>query len=281
MRKFQWLTLLLCMVFLFCSCSAGTEGERSPSDGTAKVLLDLIPTNGGDALLLRTAEQVILIDTGYAETTDDVIDYLHSTDVSEIDVLLITHFDKDHIGGVPGLLEAFSVKRIYQPVYEKTETKAYTSYLTSLSQTDVLVTDVTEPLQWTADECVFDVFPAQGSDYSEEDNDYSLVTRMQCGDVAFLFAGDAEADRINEMLQSGTDWSADVLKYPHHGSYNKNSVKLIKAVDPAFVLIPDGGEKQASEKLLSYLAQRNCTVLKTSNGAVRLQCDGKTVQVLA
>jgi beta-lactamase superfamily II metal-dependent hydrolase len=242
--------------------------------------VDFIDVGGGDATLIRTGGRTLLIDTGLEETGGELVRTLQELGVQRIDYLLITHFDKDHVGGVGKLVASFDVLNIIQPVYVKEQAKFYTKYKSAVAQSGARVTDLTAPSALTLGGQVFSIYPPEKAIYEEGDNDFSLVVKAIYGEVGFLFAGDVEADRLKEMLGKDVDWSATVLKCPHHGRYNKRSEAFLEAVNPSYVVIPDSGAEPASEQILSLLTQRNCTFWRTSEvGSVQIYTDGQSVTV--
>lgn len=267
-------------LILLCGCTLKNPSEDlSVSDGSIGFTVDYIDVVGGDAILIRTGGRTLLIDAGYEETSDRLLSYLKQQNVTALDYLLITHFDKDHIGGVPALCSELKIKNIIQPVYEKSPSDVYARYQAALSRSGAVVSDLTVASTLRLGGCDFQIYPAQGSNYSEKDNDYSLIVKTVYGDVSFLFAGDVEEDRLAEMLRQETDWSADVLKFPHHGSYNKRTESFLKIVSPSYTVITDSAEKSASAKTLSFLEGRDSAVFRTVNGTIVLETDGTEVHV--
>ena len=281
MKKLISLILALLCLFALASCGESTDSteDLSTSDGSVGFSVDVIDVDGGDAILVRTGGRTMLIDAGYEETADRLVNYLRDAGVTAVDYLLITHFDKDHIGGVPTLVNSLTVKNVLQPVYEHADTKVYSRYASSITKGSIRVTDVTDAVKLTLGGCAFEIYPAESTGYNEADNDFSLVTKVAYDEVSFLFAGDVEADRITEMMRQSVDWSCTVLKYPHHGSYNKRTENFLKLTDPEYILIPDGTADPVSDKLEAFLQTRTAQVFRTTAGTIRLSTDGKTVTV--
>jgi competence protein ComEC len=71
-------------------------------------------------------------------------------------------------------------------------------------------------------------------------NNYSLVIRVVNGDSSFLFTGDAQLDSEKEMLASGYNLKADVLKVGHHGSTSSTSAAFLSTVSPKYAVIEVG-----------------------------------------
>lgn len=276
----RWIARIAVICFLFLtSCAGGANYDPSVSDGSVGFQVDFIDVNGGDAILIRVGGKTMLIDTGYADTEDQLVDALKSFGVKTLDYLLITHFDKDHIGGAPKILSRFSVGRVLQPSYQKEETKPYSKYRTALSNASVPVTDVTENTTLVMGGCTFEIYPAVGDDYTEEDNDFSLVVKTSYGDISFLFAADVETQRIEEMMRQETDWSATVMKYPHHGKHSTRAESLVKATDPSYVIITDSETEPAEKKTLNFFEKRKMQLYRTANGSVSVYTDGSSVTV--
>ncbi len=127
------------------------------------------------------------------------------------------------------------------------------------------------------------VYPPKKLEYDEDkDNNRSLVITLEYGTVRMLFAGDAERERIEEVITQIDDLQFDLLKVPHHGHYEKNSAKLFRAVMPEYAVIcvdredkNDGPDEEVIEALEQYGAQ----VMVTGDGAVHCVSDGKKLSV--
>ena len=113
----------------------------------------------------------------------------------------------------------------------------------------------------------------------EYDNDMSLVAKVICGERKFLFTGDIEKTRIRQMLDSGVDWTADWIKMPHHGRYQKKVEKLLEAVNPFYAVICDGEDQPAEEETLDALKKRQIKEWETADGTVVTITDGKNIKV--
>jgi len=121
----------------------------------------------------------------------------------------------------------------------------------------------------------------QEESYEEEDNDFSLVISMTYQEKSFLFAGDCEEVRLDELLsQTEFDLPHDVLKVPHHGKKEENSEEFFRAVEPEIAVITCSGEQPAGKKICAALENLGTEIYLTSDGTVTCMCDGETLQVL-
>lgn len=136
-------------------------------------------------------------------------------------------------------------------------------------------------MEFSTDSVDFLIYPPQQESYEEEDNDFSLVTSMVCGNVRFLFAGDCEKERLKELLgQEEFALSHELLKVPHHGRKEKNSEEFIKAVGPKAAVITSSEEKPADEEVCRILENVGAEIYFTKDGAVTCLCDGEKLQIM-
>lgn len=269
-----------CILFLFGGCSARKLQEPVGEDaGDPGVKITFFDVGKGDAILIETAEGSMLIDAGYDDTTGTILDYLNGQGVSRLEYLVITHFDKDHVGGVDWILKGVEVGEVLQPDYESDKGQ-YQEYREALEEKGIEPTVVTRVQQVSLGEALFLIDPPRQEEYEEEDNDFSLVISMSYGKRRFLFAGDCERVRLEELLeQSEFSLEHDVLKVPHHGRKEKNSEEFLEAVNPQIAVITCSEEEPADKKVLRTLHGIGTTIYQTSEGTVTCLCDGDKIEI--
>ena len=267
-----WIKLLcalLCTGGLLCACAA-------PQQEAPALRVTFFQAGSADAILVQTEGKALLIDTGLHKNEDALVTRLRQMGVTRLDALIITHFDKDHVGGAAAVLSSFPVDAVYEPAYYK-ESGRMSEYRLALARCGLTPQALTENTEFSlgAAHCALDV--ANQSFYGEdEENDFSLVLRLTFGDTRFLFTGDAEAPRIAELLEEG-DLAADVLKVPHHGREHSNNLAFFQAVSPAYAVITSGGDEPESALTVRQLEQVGAQVLLTRQGEITLVSDGTTV----
>ena len=263
---------MLC-VFLVLFCAPGSAREES--EWLEVVFLDV---GKADAAVLLTEHSVVVIDTGKNKTGEDLVDFLRSRGVSHIDVMIITHFDKDHVGGADKVLEAFSVGTVYECAWEK-DSKQVRQYRDALESQGIQPVVLAEDVAFAIDGAQYAVDAAQHS-YTGENasNDMSLVVRVEYGQTSFLFAADAENDRLFELLEEG-DLASDVLKVPHHGGYEALSSAFFQAVSPEYAVITSDAENPEDETVVHILSSLGATVYLTRLGSVTMVSDGENLDV--
>ena len=231
-----------------------------------------------DACLLQTTNSTVLIDTGKNKFGKEIVAYLKENHIEEIDVLFITHFDKDHVGGADTVLEEMKVHQIYEPSYFS-DSKQYTQYREALDAAGVQTETLEQNIAFELDGVSYIVDVANQSDYGEdEENDFSLVIAATYGESSFLFAGDAENPRLGELLSEGIG-QYDVLKVPHHGRAEKLSASFFQTIRPQYAVITSDEEELEEQTVVNMLKQYGQVYL-TRLGNVVCTTDGKNISVV-
>ena len=197
---------------------------------------------------------------------------LHENRILQIDLLIVTHFDKDHIGGVPEVLESVSVLRVIEPDYEpeNPEAEAYTAYRAALDTAGITPEAISDALEVTLGDMQLSILGAGSTIYEKNaDNNNSLVVTVTHCENRFFFAGDIEKQRIKRLLETGV-FGCDVLKVPHHGAYNKQLPALFAALGMKAAVITCSEKNLANEETLDALDALGCRIWQTANGTVRI-----------
>lgn len=235
-----------------------------------------------DALLLLEGDTAVLVDTGEKDDGEEILRELQKRGIRRLELLLITHFDKDHVGSAAYLMEHLEVSRVMMPDYEGSRPE-YTDFISLLEghpdvqRPDAPVRFSTGALEWT-------VYPAEDparirKTDGEYDNNMSLVARVDYGECRFLLTGDIEEERIRQMLAGGTDWSCDWIKMPHHGRYSRAQRDLLDAARPSFAVICCSKKNPAEDQTLEMLEERGIVFSDTSETSVVTVCDGARIEI--
>lgn len=273
-RKTGFLCLLFgCMLFLLSGCGKQTQENQG-------IRITFFDVGKGDAILIETDEHSVLIDSGYDDTAGVILNYLAKQNVQRLDYMILTHFDKDHVGGADWVLETVEVGEVLQPDYES-EAKQYLQYQETMKDKEKQAYLVTQTERFSFDGVDFLVYPPQQEEYEEEDNDFSLVVSMTYGSRSFLFAGDCERERLKELLrQTEFSLSHDVLKVPHHGKKEKNTEEFLRAVSPTIAVFTCPEEMAIEEDISEVLEEMGTLSYLTGEGTVTCLCDGDVLQMI-
>lgn len=235
-----------------------------------------------DAALIETPGGArILIDAGTNKAGKQLAARLEQEGVQRIDLMIITHFDKDHVGGADKILESVEVAGVLMPDYDK-ESKQLEQLEEALAASPG--TRVTRMA--TGTEAAFELDGAQlrvtaahETDYGpDEENDFSLCTWLTYGQTRFLFPGDAEDARQREILAEG-DVACDVLKAPYHGRWVSASGEFLTAASPRIAFITESDEEPSDGRAAALLETLGCAVYSARDGDLTVISDGENVQV--
>ncbi len=207
-----------------------------------------------------------------------------SQGIEKIDYLIATHPHLDHIGGIGEILKNFETGSIYMPKVT-VNTRTFEDVLLSIEGKGLKIRTAKAGVKIIDRDNLLVEFVAPVDTGYDDINNYSAVTRIQFGKTAFLLTGDAGTMSEAQMLASGVNLKADILKIGHHGSSHSSSIRFLTAVSPQYAVIPVGAGNDyghPSEKTTSKLEKAGIEILRTDQlGTIVFSSDGSTVLRLA
>ncbi|MBR4720241.1 MAG: MBL fold metallo-hydrolase [Clostridia bacterium] len=267
---------LILILSLLCGCQNSGTNTSLP-EVTGQFAFTVMKAGQADAIIAKTQNHNVIIDLGEKDDGDEISEFLEENNITDVDYIFITHYDKDHVGGFPEVMENITAKNIVVPDYEGISDE-YKEFIKTVDEKNLTVTRLTEDISFVLDDVLFEVSAPKKQIYKEGDNDYSLVISVTHGENTFLFAGDAEKERLSEVL-SEFDRQFDFLKVPHHGRYNGKTEEFISAVKPKYAVITDSEKNPASDKTISVLKMQKSEIYSTKDGNVSVLSDGKKILI--
>lgn len=265
---FGWIILL---AIIFCGYWGIHMQNIKKSEQGSLVEISFLGLSGdADSILLQQGQANVLIDTGEKQDSDKIINYLKEKNVNTIEYLILTHPDKDHIGSASDVIKNFKVKNIIEPYYPKSN-ELLDKLNRKIKEENIPIIYPILTRKFSVGEMSLVVYPPLEKHYSK-DNNYSLATLINHGNVNMLFAGDAEKKRLDEMLL--TNWrNIELLKIPHHGRANSNSERFIRAVSPTYAVVTSNNSddiiKKTCEEIKTQLLYAGTgDQVFTSNGKI-------------
>lgn len=254
---------------------------------SSSLRVSYIDVGKGDCMLVQGGDVSVLIDAGYEKTATDVLSCLRAQGVGHLDALVITHYDRDHVGGIRRIGESVDVGIVYLPGYEGSDNN-YRLCMSHVKAIGVPSKQVTKTLKLSLGNARLTVYPSTvayvpGTDDGEEgnDNDVSLVVTLTNGSDSYLFAGDLEEDGIDAYL-AARHGRFDVLKVPHHGDRSSNTGDFLDSVQPKIAVITDAKKDPANKKVLKLLRSAEVETYRTStDGTVVVESDGTGTYVVS
>ncbi len=268
----KWLAPLFLIPLIF-------EKPQVPEFGAAKVTL--LDVGQGLSVVIQTKNHVLVFDTGprYSQSFNTgntvVIPYLKSKGIGNIDLMIISHGDNDHIGGIQSVIKAMNVDKILTSVPNKVKSKIN-------QQINKIPVDYCfSENQWTWDGVDFKIIhPNQNSTLSK--NNASCVVKISPANAnksnSILLTGDIESKAEQEILKnSNLDIRANIIIAPHHGSKTSSTAEFINRTNPDYVLYAVGYRNRyrfPSKTVSKRYKERNIIEYSTSkSGSITFTLD--------
>lgn len=314
MRKIFLLPLILLLIFV-----SGCGGTKTSNDSanvkseteTAKVAdfkpsltIKMLNVGQGDAFLIQTAEQNILIDTSDVDERTKLVNELDKANVHTIDKVILTHPHADHIGGIEKLLKdsKFTIRAVYDNGIASTS-KLYLNYMKLIKDSSVKheTLKAGDTVEFGGNVKFEVLYPDKNlvdtvnkGKKKTDPNNESIVGRLVYKDFTMMFTGDAELEVESNIWADNSEskLKSTILKAGHHGSHTSSSENFVRVVKPEYVLISAGEptDKRGGntyghphveplELFLNAGIPSKNILWSWKNGTVTIETDGKNYSV--
>ncbi len=260
----KWLCVLLAAALVCIGAACGREDAS----------VTFFKAGKADAAVVQCGGYTVLVDTGLAKNGGELTEALEALGAARIDVLILSHFDKDHVGGAAAVLEDFEVGAVYQSNYPK-DSDEYAAYTAALAAAGIEPVTVSDTVSLRLGGLQIEIDGPAEEEYADDpSNNSSLIVTVTHGQTTLLFAGDAETVRMAEYLEDFARPAGTViLKVPYHGHWQKGLTEFLTAVMPDTAVIPCSKSEPDEEELaktLSALEALGAEVYRTYEGDVTL-----------
>lgn len=241
----------------------------------------------GDATLIEAPNgNQVLIDGGPTDNKvlSELGEVLSPLD-HDIDVVIATHPDADHVGGLPEVLSRYKVGMFLESGNRTKDTQAFKRLdieAAKLGSQRIIAKRGMRLLLDEEDTVYLDVLYPDKDVSQVESNEASIVMRLTYGATHFIFSGDAPRDVEQHLTQlDGNNLQSDVLKAGHHGSHTSSDLAYVTKVHPTFTVISVGKDNRYGHPHKETLATFNALNIETlrtdTMGRIEIDSDGEKV----
>ncbi|MEH7430142.1 ComEC/Rec2 family competence protein [Priestia megaterium] len=243
-----------------------------------------IDVGQGDSIYIKAPNgEDILIDGGNKGKGNAVVSYLKKQKVDDIEVLISTHPDADHIGGLDEVINASKVENVYAPKVGN-NTQAYKDFLNAVKKKKLTIKTAQASVKLPVKDVNAQIVGPTKTYANSDLNDWSAVVHMIYKKNTFLFIGDAEtkAEAEADMIKAKKTLRADVLKVGHHGAKTSTSKNFLDAVKPKYAVISVGKNSYGhpTSQVVNLLKNSKASILRTDqSGTISITGDGTSYSV--
>ena len=255
------------------------------ADRAGVLTVSFLDVGQGDSIYIEAPNgNQVLIDGGPGAGTLRSLGSVMPFYDRSLDLVMATHPDQDHVGGLPVVLERMKVGAV-MTTENTADTGAYGAF-----QKDIQDEGVRHLLARRGEKIILDqgvvleiLFPS-ASTLGWDTNTGSIVARLTYGDESFLFTGDSPSSIEHYLVgQDGGRLKTNVLKLGHHGSKTSSSLEYLSVVDPEYAIISAGKDNKyghPSKETVARLEQLKIPALSTiDKGTITFKTKGDGLEV--
>ncbi len=262
----------------------GQQTQQIENTDTTEVIeiqemrVHFLDVDQGLAILVQLGDEVLMYDGGERDTSSFVVAYLKEQGITEIDYLISSHYDSDHVSGLIGCLYAFDVKNVIGSNYVH-DSKIYNSFMTAVEEAGLEVQYPEVGTEYTFGEATFTILSPE--EIVSDSNSNSVAIKLTYGESDFIFTGDADYKSEKKMIASGIDLDCEVLSLSHHGSASGTSERFLIATTPEYAVISCGKDNSYGhphEEVVGMLEDMEIDLFRSDvQGTVIATTDGEVI----
>ena len=277
-RKLTALVSALTLVLVGCGKTADTSSVQEPTEvmPATPLTVTFMKVGKADGIILQTANHTVVLDCGEKSDGKKMVARLNEAGVTDIDYLLLSHYDQDHIGGAAKVVENFNVWHVVGADYSE-DSSEFEKLAAAMDTAGLHMERPTEKFSFQLDDALFTVYPHESADYQDGfDNNCSLVVKVTHHDETLLFTGDAMQERLSEIMDIG---DCDLVKVPYHGREIANLPEFLAAVTPEYGVISTDDENLSAVTMQQLAAQNVETYVTYQDGNIIAVSDGSSIEI--
>lgn len=277
--QFAKSSIIFIILFFVVISVDETHVESKPIQ---EMKVHFIDVGQGDSILIQTTNgKNILIDGGPPKAGKAVVKFLKHHNVKKINLLIATHPDIDHIGGLPAVMKEFDVARVIDSGKLHT-TRTYARYIRQIRKQEIPVEIAQLNQQIYIDPNVnIKILNTYGQ--HKNNNQSSIVLKVTYNEVDFLLMGDSEHQQERQLMKQH-NLQSEIFKVGHHGSKTGTILPFVQSVKPKVAIITYGKDNDYGHpvhRVIRNLQKVNTNIYSTAVfGNITILTDGDEYFVL-
>ena len=215
-----------------------TPQLEAPSNIEGELIVTMIDVGQADSFLFQQNDKTMLVDCGTRSSGDDVVKYLKELGITKLDYVFGTHPHDDHMGGMYDVITSIEIGKIIMPEVEdgRVTSNWYEKLIKEIAEGGYDLEYAKLGNEYSLGDAKIKII-GQLTEYRSDLNNYSAVMKVSFGEMDIIMTGDAEVIVEEEILKSGANLDAEILKVGHHGSDTSTSDEFLDAISPEYALI--------------------------------------------
>lgn len=278
-----FILLISSIAGLYIVVKNNNSQEKSSPEQSRILKVYIIDVGQGDSILIQTPlGKNILIDTGPRSANIDSKIKEITGNTKTIDVVLLTHPDADHIGGILEIIKEYTIVTLVEP-FSISSSNLFRSFHDSIKENTSRIIGYEDIVVSIEEDIILFILSPPKAVKTKETNNMSLVSILTYKDTCFFFTGDADSEIESYIISRYKRDFLDcqVLKAGHHGSDSSTSDAFLEVVNPFWTVLSYGKDNpygHPTTRVLNSIKKSGSKILKTPEmGTILFMSDGKRI----
>ena len=276
--KYYLIALAIVLIISYFTPEDSNKNTGTLNPNADAMQVHFLDVGQGLSILVQLGDEVLIYDGGDRGTSSFVVSYLQDLGIKEIDYMISSHYDADHLAGLIGCLNVFDVKNVIGSNYKHTS-KLYSSFMDAVEDEGLKMQYPKVGTTYAFGDAVITILAPKK--IGEDSNANSVAVKLTYGESDFIFTGDADYGSERDMVASGINLDCEVLSLAHHGSSTGNSSLFLEKTLPEAVVISCGKGNDYGHphvEVVELLEAMEIDVFRSDvQGTVIATTDGKTI----